>query len=221
VVQVRWQVLVQISLLSVAYSHWARAVPFLTERGSMEGKQQTIGTEIRVHIACGNEALRELIRYTAESLEWTLAATDENAVVVTDHHVDRSGRNVVVVVDPGKPAHALLALRRISAGSIGGALTADRLLYDLPLIVGAASTGVVAFSGVLSAHARQCPTLTARQERVLHMIAFGLSYTLIAQRLRVSLATIKREVSSLFELFGCGTQTVLVAVAIEAGFLKS
>jgi DNA-binding NarL/FixJ family response regulator len=187
----------------------------------MEGKQQTIESEVRVHIACRNKNLGKMIKYTAESLEWILTSTGENAVVVTDHHSDRSGRNVVVVVDPAKPAHALRVLRRISAGSIGGALSADRLLYDLPLVVRAASTEVVAFSGALSASARQCPALTARQERVLHLIALGLSYTTIAQRLLVSVATIKREVSNLFELFDCGTQTVLVAAAGEAGFLQT
>jgi DNA-binding NarL/FixJ family response regulator len=187
----------------------------------MEGKQRTVGPEIRVHVACRSKALGELVKHTAASLGWTLASTGENLVVVTDNHSDRNGRNVVVVVDPAKPAHALRVLRRISAGCIGGALAADRLLYDLPVVVGAASTDVVAFSGALSTAASQCPALTARQERVLHLIAIGMPYTIIAQRLRVSLATIKREVSTLFELFDCGTQTVLVAVAGEVGFLQN
>jgi DNA-binding NarL/FixJ family response regulator len=185
----------------------------------MEGNEQT--TKIRIHIACRSEALREIIKYTANNRGWALASTGDRAVVITDHHGGRSGRNVVVVVDPSKPAHALRVLRRISAGNIGGALSADRLVDDLPLVVGAASTQVVAFSGVLSVYAHRCPSPTDRQERVLSMIAFGLSYSTIARRLRVSLATIKREVSSLFELFECASQAQLVAVAIEAGFLQS
>jgi DNA-binding NarL/FixJ family response regulator len=185
----------------------------------MEGNERRAGPETRVHIACQSEAVRELVRRIAESRGWGLASTGERAVVVTDHHLDRRGINVVVVVDPAKPAHARRVLRRISAGSLGGALSADRLAHDLPLVVGAASTEVVAFSGVLSAYAQQCPSLSSRQEQVLRMIAFGLSYAVIAQRMRVSLATIKREVSCLFDLFGCATKTQLVAVAMEAGFL--
>jgi DNA-binding NarL/FixJ family response regulator len=37
----------------------------------------------------------------------------------------------------------------------------------------------------------------------------------------VSLATVKREVSCLFSLFGCATKTRLVAMAMEAGFLQA
>ncbi|MFS8096749.1 LuxR C-terminal-related transcriptional regulator [Lentzea alba] len=181
-----------------------------------EGHRQPI----RVHIACSDEALREVVRFTAERRGWTVVESAERAVVVTDHG-DRTGRNVVVVVDPAKPAHASRVLRRISSGDIGGALSADRLVSDLPVVIGAAGTEVVAFSATLSAYADKCPALTDRQERVLRLIAFGLSYTTIAQRLRVSLATVKREVSSLFELFECTNQSQLVAVAIDAGFLQS
>lgn len=187
----------------------------------MEGDKRTITTETRVHIACQSEAVGELVRRIAESRGWNLTTTGERAVIVTDHHMDRCGHNVVAVVDPDKPAHARRALRHISAGSLGGALSADRLTHDLPLVVGAASTEIIAFSGVLSAAARQCPSVSARQEHVLHMIAHGLSYAVIARRMCVSLATVKREVSCLFDVFGCATKTQLVAMAMEAGFLQA
>ena len=186
----------------------------------MEGNQLATQAAIRVHIACRSEALRAIIKFTAANRGWAIASTGERAVVITDNDGERSGGNVVVVVDPNKPAHAVRVLRRISAGNIGGALCADRLVEDLPQVVGAASAEVVAFSGVLSVYAHRCPTPTDRQERVLNMIAFGLPYTTIARRLHVSLATIKREVSSLFELFGCATQAQLVAMASKAGFLQ-
>jgi DNA-binding NarL/FixJ family response regulator len=186
----------------------------------MEGNGGTSGSRIRVHIACRNQVLREVVRHTAERCGWALVPGANGGVVVTDQG-ERSGRNVVVIVDPGKPAQALRVLRRVSRGEVGGALSANRLLDDLQTIVELAGSDVVAFSGVLSSYADECPALSSRQEQVLRLISFGLSYPTIAERLRVSLATVKRDVSSLFELFGCANQSQLITLASDAGFLQS
>lgn len=63
------------------------------------------------------------------------------------------------------------------------------------------------------------PPLTAREREVLELLAAGYSNRQIAERLFVSLATVKKHVGNLLEKLGAANRTRAVALARRHGLL--
>jgi len=172
-----------------------------------------------VRVACRDAALRTLLTHLRSGLS-PCAENSGGAILITDSAASCT-TSTIVVVDPGKPGAIRLVLTAIREDRIGGAVTIDRLDRDLPALLEAVSAGLRAFSPGVFAELDRAASLSHRQEQVLHLVALGLSNSAVAQRLRISRSTVKREVAHLVALFASTNRAHLVAQAVEQGFLRS
>jgi LuxR family maltose regulon positive regulatory protein len=110
-----------------------------------------------------------------------------------------------------------------TAASAGSRKAAVRdFLRDLHAAYGPAIPGLRAQSSITEpakADAIAPQALTAREREVLVLLAAGHSNREIADRLFVSLATVKKHVSTVLEKLGAGNRTRAVALARRHGLL--
>jgi DNA-binding NarL/FixJ family response regulator len=174
---------------------------------------------VDVRLSCRDAALRNLLAHLrpAGSHHPQRAGPP---IVISDSPADCTP-STIVVVDPHKPGMVQWVSAAIRQDSLGGAVTIDRLERDLPAVLDAVSAGLLAFSPGLLTELDRAATLSRRQERILHLVALGLSNAAVAERLRISRSTVKREVSHLLVIFSCANRSQLVARAAEQGFLRS
>jgi DNA-binding NarL/FixJ family response regulator len=172
-----------------------------------------------LRVACRDAALRTLLTHLRSRLS-PCAENSGGAIVITDSAASCTTRTIVVV-DPGKPGAIRLVSSAIREDCIGGVVIIDRLDRDLPAVLEAVSAGLRAFSPGVFAELDRAASLSHRQEQVLHLVALGLSNSAVAQRLRISRSTVKREVAHLVALFASTNRAHLVAQAVEQGFLRS
>jgi DNA-binding NarL/FixJ family response regulator len=134
---------------------------------------------------------------------------------------------VALVPDEASAAQALaqgasgVLQRRIHAPTLTAAILAVRLglcvldaqLADHCLQLPAASSA--------GAHGDEVDALTAREREVLELLALGLSNKSIADRLGVSVHTVKFHVNSILAKLGADSRTAAVASALRRGLVSS
>jgi DNA-binding NarL/FixJ family response regulator len=144
----------------------------------------------------------------------------------------RSGPGVATVADrlPAGPAAALLdvlvvpptaAAGRAALDALGrGAARAIIAATDpaaVPPALEALREGRCTVSETVLAAARDYPRLTPRLERTLVLVVRGRQNREIARELRLSEATVKRDLAQLLKRFGVPNRVSLVATALRLG----
>jgi DNA-binding NarL/FixJ family response regulator len=172
-----------------------------------------------LRVSCRDAALRTLLMHLRTRLapRWPHPGAP---IVITDSAAGCT-TSTIVVVDPRKPGAVHQVSTAIREDCLGGAVTIDRLDRDLAAVVDAVSAGLRAFSPGLFPELDRAASLSQRQEQILRLVALGMPNSAVAQRLRISRSTVKREVSQLVAIFSCANRSQMVARAVEQGFLRS
>jgi DNA-binding NarL/FixJ family response regulator len=194
------------------------------------GKWNRIG---KVEVAGGrDEALAQLEREEPDVLLVGLARSTGGVELI--HEVRRRMPAVRILV-LGSRSSEQEGLALMEAG-VQGYLMGDQSLEDLRrAVLGLAEGGAVCSPRVTSAlfsrlaqlgHQRRVSArldfldLTARELEILQLIAEGCSNQAIAERLCLSVHTVKNHVHKILETLGVGSRWAAVEHAIDRGWLK-
>jgi DNA-binding NarL/FixJ family response regulator len=110
-------------------------------------------------------------------------------------------------------------LRRLHPPSLRAAILAARAglcVYDAAFSENWASA---AGASTLTAESTGATALTAREQEVLEQLSLGLSNRHIADRLSVSIHTVKFHVNSILAKLSVNTRTAAVSAAVRAGLI--
>jgi DNA-binding NarL/FixJ family response regulator len=143
---------------------------------------------------------------------------DRCRLVLTDD-LQREGKGVILLSDES-PAEAYAAVTAFIGGRVS-AVASIRQPEAIPVVIQAACEQLAVLPQTLLAAAFHAPRLGERQTRVLALVIQGLANAAIAQRLGLSEASVKRDVSTLLRAFGCATRGELVARAVNVGYSGS
>lgn len=132
---------------------------------------------------------------------------------------------VVVVAEAAAAERAYRALERGAAGCLTREASADQVCEA---IVAAARGGVFLGRGLHDGLASEIrlrarherPLLTQREQQMLRHMAEGLGNRESAERLNVSLPTVKTHVRHLYEKLGASDRAAAVAIAMRRGLLE-
>jgi DNA-binding NarL/FixJ family response regulator len=166
----------------------------------------------------------------ADVVLWDLGGAVHAASAVLDvlAAVRARGQAIVALVpDEASAGHALaqgasgVLQRRIHAPTLTAAILGVRLglcvldaqFADHCLQLPAASSA--------AGHGDEVDALTAREREVLELLALGLSNKSIADRLGVSVHTVKFHVNSILAKLGADSRTAAVASALRRGLVSS
>jgi DNA-binding NarL/FixJ family response regulator len=116
-----------------------------------------------------------------------------------------------------RPLACSEAMKFLVSGRVGAVLAEDRL-DSLSAALDALHNGRSLLTADFLERVRRVPSLHARQREVLARRLHGESTSKIAVELHVSLATIKRDVARLHDLFEVTSPAELVRVALQLGF---
>jgi DNA-binding NarL/FixJ family response regulator len=158
--------------------------------------------DVRMPDLDGIEATRQICAETADVRVLMLTMFDLDTYVYAALRAGASG----FLLKDTPPADLLAAIRVVAAGEALLAPTVTRRLIDRFV----RDHGPAPLAGV-----------TDREREVLVLVARGLANAEIAERLRVSLATVKSHVSHLLTKVGARDRTQLVIAAYEAGLVRS
>jgi DNA-binding NarL/FixJ family response regulator len=145
-----------------------------------------------------------------------LAAGGGCAEVTVRPTASGDGNPVVLVVD-AVPAAAAEGLSQLGDGSIAGLACGD-VLDELPAIVAAVNSGLVATTRRALDLAAHAPRLSARQSKVLEQLMAGSSNARISAALHLSEATVKRELAAIAAELGTTTRLGILTAAYSAGY---
>jgi two-component system nitrate/nitrite response regulator NarL len=131
---------------------------------------------------------------------------------------------VALVADEASAAHALaqgaagVLQRRIHAPTLTAAILGVRLGL---CVLDAEFAEHCLQLPAAAAHGDEIDALTAREREVLELLALGLSNKSIADRLGVSVHTVKFHVNSILAKLGADSRTAAVASALRRGLVSS
>ena len=133
----------------------------------------------------------------------------------------RPGMNVVVLT----AASADDVLVRAIEGGAAGFVSKTRGLSEVTAAVRAAAAGEAVISPEmlsrllpkLSRSSAPDPGLTRREQEVLDLVAYGLTNAAIAERLGVSVNTVRNHVANLSAKLGAHSKLEAVAIAVRRG----
>ncbi|WP_432013779.1 response regulator [Streptomyces cucumeris] len=149
------------------------------------------GLEATRRILCGHPETRVMVMTMSEDDDSLLAAVRAGA---RGYLLKGAGRDEI--------------LRALHTVARGGAVFSPRMAERLGALLGASA----------SASAKQAfPTLTAREREVLDLLARGLGYRQIAQRLVVTDKTVRNHVGSIFAKLQVRDRAQAIVRAREAG----
>ncbi len=167
-----------------------------------------------------------------------LVGTTSPDVILLDHRLpDGDGIDAVSAFHRMRPSVAVVILtasaaehvmvRAVQAG-VSGFLSKTRGLGEVTAAVRAAAAGEAVISPEmlsrllprLTSDARSAPTtLTEREREVLALLAEGLTNAAIAERLTVSVHTVRNHVANLSAKLGARSKLEALAIAVRDGLL--
>lgn len=156
-----------------------------------------------------------LIAQTAKSLldnAGVPVAADGVHVISDDMRSDPA-----VLIVECTPARCRAALQSLLAGRRHSLVAADELADVVPALRMAQAGHTLVASGIIDLSAAG-PTLTERQQLVLHAVLDGASNSEAGDSLHLSPSTVKREIQVLFDVFGVRDRRSLRRVAQSLGF---
>jgi len=157
--------------------------------------------------------VRSAIERILRSAGWTVGRA--TALRVTDSAITTAPAAVAVV--PPNPATCDAAVNRTISGALLGAVLVDELDH-LPNLVEAVRRGLTALSPRVLGLAADAPRLTARQLEVLRNLLCQRTNVEIATALRVSEATVKRELTEIGKALGAAKRSGIATAAYALGF---
>jgi DNA-binding CsgD family transcriptional regulator len=183
--------------------------------GGAPPEQQVVTVDLRD--ATAQIAVKAVLAAAGYAVTDRGAATDADIAIVDLDAPCGEARCVVVVV-AAIAAPCAEALDAVLNGDAVGAVT-TRDMEGVPAMVAAARDGVRCVANDVVRLARLLPTLAPREAEVLAAVGTGLSVEDIAATLHLSVATVKRELSSLLRRVGARNRVELVLVARDLGLL--
>lgn len=142
----------------------------------------------------------------------TFAVTDR--VIALDQGQDVGWRRLLVV-DP-TPIDCRRAMDAIGAGTVLGVLLSDEP-DELLVALRATSSGRASVPGRVVELAARMPQLTDRQAAILAGVLAGQTNAELGKGLRLSHASVKREMGELFRAFGLANRLALAHYALSLG----
>jgi len=167
-----------------------------------------------------------------------VVAREQPDVLVTDVRLpDGSGIDLAATVRAGAPSIGIVVLTMYSGDEhLLGALEAGASAFinkDSPSddVVAAARHAVAsprsfAAEDLAGAIQRRLstpkgPALSPRETEVLHLLAEGLSASLIGRRLFISESTIKTHIGKIYDKLGATNRAQAVMIAVRSGLVRS
>lgn len=167
-----------------------------------------------------DDALREELIGVGTRSGWCHRGSGEPGdCCVTDRPATECGRSdgaEVLVVEPS-PYAAQLALEALGSGCVAALVSRVRPQGLATALEAVAKGWVVAPCDVVE-RASEMPELTERQLEVIQAVVSGLSTSEMAHALHLSLASVKRELSTLYRGLGAGNRVSLVVLGRSLGF---
>lgn len=136
-------------------------------------------------------------------------------LILTDD-LQREGKGVILLSDES-PAEAYAAVTAFICGRVS-AVASIRQPEAIAVVIQAACEQLAVLPQSLLAAAFYAPRLGERQTRVLSLVIQGLSNAAVGERLAMSEASVKRDVSTLLRSFDCATRGELVHRALNVGY---
>jgi DNA-binding CsgD family transcriptional regulator len=169
----------------------------------------------RVALAVSDNLLRIAIESILRLENIPVVDGERCRLVLTDD-LQREGKGVILLSDES-PAEAYAAVTAFISGRVS-AIASIRQPEAIAVVIKAACEQLAVLPQSLLAAAFHAPRLGDRQVRVLALVIQGLSNAAIGERLSLSEASVKRDVSSLLRTFDCTTRGELVARAVNVGY---
>lgn len=147
----------------------------------------------------------------------TTTTTSPCDYVVTDRIGAANGPQTILLIDP-IPCQARAAVEAVADGRICSVLS-TQFAEHLAEVIWAARNGLALIPNDVLRMARKAPPVTDRQGRILRDLAAGLSNRQVATRECVSVATVKRDILTLFKSFDCSNRFELVSRSTAFGYI--
>ncbi|MFF2184911.1 response regulator [Streptomyces sp. NPDC058155] len=185
------------------------------------------GFSVVAQASTGEEALTEAARTTPDLVVMDLGLPGLSGIETTRRLLtDRPETRVVVMTMSEEDSNLLAAMRAGARGYLLKGAVREEILHALHTVGrgGAVFSPLMAgrlgslFAAMGSAPAREAfPTLTSREREILELLAGGLSYRQIAQRLFVVDKTVRNHVGSIFSKLQVHDRAAAIVRARDAG----
>jgi DNA-binding NarL/FixJ family response regulator len=180
------------------------------------------GIEVVLEAAHGAEALAAI-----EKLRPSVAILDSEMPQLTAvdvlRRVRRSGLAVIVYADAGHQTELVEALNAGARGFLLKAASADELIRAIETVAGGNVyvDPALGAAGVRAAPAApaELPTLSAREQDILSLLASGMTTKEIAGALFISPETVRTYVRRAMEKLEARTRTQAVAIAVRSSLI--
>ncbi|MBW3557431.1 MAG: response regulator transcription factor [Actinobacteria bacterium] len=197
-------------------------------RQSMRRSMEAEGFQIVGEAADGEEAVRLALELTPDVVLMDISMPVLDGVEATRQVRRQCPATQVVVLT--MHADADLVRRALQSGA-AGYLTKDCSVDEVAEAVRLAASGDVAVSGGLAAallhqaaslpdEPEVSPAVTAREVEVLQLIAEGASPPEVAEKLFISVSTVKNHLSSIYEKLDARDRTQAVVKALRMGVIR-
>jgi DNA-binding CsgD family transcriptional regulator len=171
-----------------------------------------------VRIDLQDSTVRFAVCFAVEQAGWSRTRGAEPGVAtVADQLPERPGLPPLDVLVVGPTPAASRAGLDAFGRDAARAVVASTDPAAVPRALEAARQGLCTVSQSVVATAQGCPPLTPRLERTLLMVLRGRQNQQIAREMRISEATVKRDLAELLKRFDARNRVVLVATALRLG----